>query len=112
MDNRKKNIIYTLILTGGGFHCLCFTAEIRSEEPIRVEGKTMGTTYHITYFDNKSRNFKNSIDSLLIVVNKSINNYDPTSEVSRFNTNTTGFKFELPYLYAPLKKAQEVFHCQ
>ncbi|HMG90717.1 MAG TPA: FAD:protein FMN transferase [Chryseolinea sp.] len=80
------------------------------DEPIRVEGKTMGTTYHITYFDKKGRNFKNSIDSLLIVVNKSINNYDPTSEVSRFNTNTTGIKFDLPYLYAPLKKAQEVFH--
>ena len=59
---------------------------------MRIEGKTMGTTYHITYFDKKGRNFKNSVDSLLLVVNKSINNYDPTSEVSLFNTNYHGIQ--------------------
>ena len=75
----------------------------------RIEGKTMGTTYHITYFDKKGRNFKNSVDSLLGVVNKSINNYDPTSEVAQFNTSTTGIAINLPYLYAPVHKAEEVF---
>jgi FAD:protein FMN transferase len=108
MDNRKKNIIYSIVLLAA-VAAVMFYRRNKVEEPIRVEGKTMGTTYHITYFDKKGRNFKNSIDSLFTVVNKSINNYDPTSEVSRFNTNATGFKFELPYLYAPLKKAKEVF---
>jgi thiamine biosynthesis lipoprotein len=78
-------------------------------EPIIIEGKTMGTTYTISYFDEKGRNFKNSIDSLLQVVNKSINNYDPTSEVSRFNLSSVGFRFDLPYLHDPLKKAEEVY---
>jgi len=109
MDNRKKNIIYSIVLLAA-VSAVMFYRRNKVEEPIRIEGKTMGTTYHITYFDKKGRNFTNSVDSLLLVVNKSINNYDPSSEVSRFNTSTTGFRFDLPYLYPPLKKAEEVFH--
>jgi FAD:protein FMN transferase len=109
MDSRSKNITYSLGLLAV-VATVMLSGKSEVHEPIRVEGTTMGTTYHITYFDKKGRNFKNSIDSLLVVVNKSINNYDPTSEVSRFNANSTGFKFDLPYLYAPLKKAQEVFY--
>lgn len=75
---------------------------------IRIEGETMATTYHITYFDPKGRNFKASIDSVLVLVNKSINTYDPTSEVSVFNKSKTGIKFKLPYLLAPVKKAKEI----
>lgn len=78
-------------------------------EPVRISGKTMGTTYHITYFDDQQRNFTGSIDSLLLVVNKSINTYDPSSEVSVFNQSKTGITFSLPYLYPPLMKAQEVY---
>jgi len=109
MDNRKKNILYSVVLLAA-VTAVMFYRRNKGDEPIRIEGKTMGTTYHITYFDKKGRNFKNSVDSLLVVVNKSINNFDPTSEVSQFNTNGKGFKFDLPYLYPPLKKAEEVFH--
>jgi thiamine biosynthesis lipoprotein len=77
-------------------------------EAMKVEGKTMGTTYHITYFDTKKRDFKGSIDSLLSVVNKSINNYDPTSEVSQFNKSSVGIKVALPYLIPPLEVGREV----
>ena len=89
MDNRKKNIIYSSIL----FITILIVWLYRKNqvlEPVKVEGKTMGTTYHITYFDKNNRDFKNSIDSLLVVVNKSINNYDSTSEVSRFNQSKEG----------------------
>lgn len=75
---------------------------------IRIEGSTMATTYHITYFDPKGRNFTGSIDSVLVLVNKSINTYDPTAEVSVFNRSKTGIKFSLPYLLPPLQKAREV----
>ncbi|MBL7859138.1 MAG: FAD:protein FMN transferase [Cyclobacteriaceae bacterium] len=108
MDARKKNIIYSAILLLS-ILVVSWYRRGNSDEPIRVEGRTMGTTYHITYFDSKQRDFKNEIDSLLAVVNKSINNYDTSSEVSRFNRHTTGIAFNLPYLYPPLKKAQEVF---
>ena len=109
MDNRKKNIIYSAVLLVA-VAAVWYYRKNNVPEPIIIEGKTMGTTYTITYFDKNGRDFKNSIDSLLGVVNKSINNYDPASEVSRFNVSSKGFKFDLPYLHDPLKKAEEVFH--
>ena len=85
--------------------CIAMTS---GPEPIHVEGFTMGTTYHITYFDLKNRDFKVSIDSLLQLVNKSINTYDPASEVSRFNNSRHGIQLNLPYLYPAIKKALDV----
>ena len=80
------------------------------DEPIVIEGLTMGTTYRIIYFDEPHhRNFKISVDSLLALVNKSINTYDSTSEISRFNRSSTGITFQLPYFYASLKKAEEIY---
>mgnify|MGYP003575505080 CR=1 FL=1 len=69
----------------------------------------MGTTYHVTYFDQRNRSFQNSIDSILLIVNKSINNYDSTSEVSQFNQSQEGVAIRLPYFYPVIKKSQEVF---
>jgi FAD:protein FMN transferase len=43
------------------------------------------------------------------LVNKSINTYDPASEISSFNKNSVSLKFSLPYFYPPIKKSQEVF---
>lgn len=109
MDNRRKNIIYSILLLTSIFVVYkCRDSQTQSVEPVRIEGRTMGTTYHITYFDDANRNFSQSIDSLLLVVNKSINNYDPGSETSRFNNSAKGIKIELPYLVPPLKVAREV----
>ena len=108
MDNRRKNIIYSLVLFVAIFGVWLFRKN-QVSEPIKVEGKTMGTTYHITYFDEVKRDFKNSIDSLLVVVNKSINNYDSTSEVSRFNLSKRGIRIEFPYFFPSIKKSKEVF---
>lgn len=75
---------------------------------IHITGETMATTYNITYYDQKGRNFKAAIDSVLVLVNKSINTYDPTAEISLFNKSKTGQKFNLPYLLPPIAKAKEV----
>lgn len=80
------------------------------DEPVVVEGVTMSTTYRIIYFDEpRQRNFKTSIDSLLTLVNKSINTYDSTSEISRFNRSSTGITFRLPYFCPALRKAKEIY---
>jgi FAD:protein FMN transferase len=109
MDNRRKNLLYSIILLSAVFIVYkCRSNQHHPAEPIRIEGKTMGTTYHITYFDDQNRNFNAAIDSLLLVVNKSINTYDPNSEVSEFNRNVRGIKVNLPYLLPSLEVAKEV----
>lgn len=79
-------------------------------EPIVVEGATMGTTYRIVYFDPlQQRNFEEDIDSLLLEINRSINTYDPKSEISLFNKSEKGVCVELPFLYKILKKAKKIY---
>lgn len=108
MDLRRKNILYTIILFVSVFLVWLYRRG-EAPEPFRIEGRTMGTTYHITYFDKRGRDFKNSVDSLLVVLNKSINNYDPDSEVSQFNNSPLGVPIKLPYLHRPVQKAGEVY---
>jgi FAD:protein FMN transferase len=81
----------------------------RRPESITIKGNTMGTTYHITYFDKRRRNFKPEIDSLLGQINRSISNYDSSSEVSRFNRAEKGIALMLPYMIEPLRVASEVY---
>ncbi len=109
MTIRGKNILYSIVLLVAVVAVALYRKN-KVVEPVRVEGRTMGTTYHITYFDEKKRNFKEAIDSILLVVNKSINNYDTTSEVSEFNQSEKGVAIRYPYFYPPLKKSEEVYH--
>jgi Membrane-associated lipoprotein involved in thiamine biosynthesis len=106
MTNQWKNALYSLILLAA---IMIVWKWRQKPTPMKVEGETMATTYHVTYFDEEKRNFKSSIDSLLILVNQSINTYNPTSEASLFNASQNSFRFQLPYLYPPIQKAQEVF---
>jgi FAD:protein FMN transferase len=110
MDNRKKNAIYSLVLIVVFISIWWWRKPQKpmNPEPLKIEGATMGTTYHITYFDERKRDFKASVDSLLLLVNKSINTYDPESEVSRFNNGKAAFRFKLPNLLPPIQKAVEV----
>ena len=79
-------------------------------QPLVVEGRTMGTTYRILYFDEpERRDFKSDIDSLLTSVNRAINTYDPASEISRFNQSEKGIRPELPYLYDILKTGKKIY---
>lgn len=108
MDNRWKNAIYSVILLSAMFAVWKWRQSEVPVEPVKIEGATMATTYHITYFDSQQRNFKSAVDSLLVLVNQSINNYNPDSEVSIFN-RSSGFRFKLPYLYPSIKVAQQVY---
>lgn len=107
MSNRSKNAIYSVVVIAL-VAMVWWWRQRQMAVPIQLQGETMATTYHITYFDEQHRNFKASIDSILIHVNQSINTYNPNSEVSQYNQGTT-FKFKLPYLLPPIKKSHEVF---
>ena len=105
MSSRIKNALYSIVV---------LTAVIvvwllrKTDEPIKISGKTMGTSYNITYFDSRNRNFKFQVDSIFELVNKSISTYDSTSEISQFNKSGRSVKFKLPYFYPPLKISREV----
>ncbi|NJM24563.1 MAG: FAD:protein FMN transferase, partial [Bacteroidia bacterium] len=110
MDNRIKNVLYTVVLMAIVYAVYRYrNAGPPEPAAVRIEGQTMGTTYHITYFDAHARDFKPSVDSLLRMVNKSINTYDPGSEVSMFNKSRRGVAIQLPYLLPSLQVARVVF---
>jgi len=109
--NQKKNIIYSIVLLAS----VAITwwvrnqpeAETSKDTYIKVQGKTMGTTYNIKYRDDQSRDLKPSIDSLLEVFNQSVNHYLPDSEITQFNQQDTLY-FDLPYFYPVLKRSDEI----
>ena len=116
-SNAKKNIIYSIVL-------LLLVAIVylyrqsnapSSPEPIALfpdrivfNGNTMGTTYRIVYLDEEGRDFKQAVDSLLVVFNQSLSTYIPNSEISRFNKGDTLF-YESPFFYPVLVSSQEIF---
>lgn len=108
MSLRVKNILYTLVLLVA-MMAVWYYRKNQVPAFFQLEGETMATTYHVSYFDPQNRNFKGSLDSLLVVVNQSINNYDTTSEVSKFNRSAEGISINSPYFLPSLLIAQKVF---
>jgi thiamine biosynthesis lipoprotein len=79
----KKNlIVFTLFL-------LLFSC-IEKHHPYRkLAGQALGTSFHITYQDNKNRSFEKEIDSLIHEVNRSLSTYLPESDISKINSGNT-----------------------
>jgi thiamine biosynthesis lipoprotein len=81
-----------------------------TEHPmVSLEGETQGTTYHIKYRDERQRNLKKEIDSVLVTIDNCLSTYVADSEISQFNRSETAHRFRLPYFYPVLKKSEEVF---
>ena len=106
MSLRLKNIIYSLGLVSAVF-LVWYYRQGKVETPIVFDGNTMGTTYHIKYFDEQNRNLKPQIDSLLIIFNNSLSTYIPDSEISRFNKDSV-FRFESEYFTEVLQASSNV----
>lgn len=64
------------------------------EKPVKIEGKTQGTTYHISYFDKQNRIFKKSIDSLFHLFDLSVSTYLPNSIISRVNAGEENIRVD------------------
>jgi FAD:protein FMN transferase len=54
---------------------------------IRINGKTMGSGYNVSYTDSLNRRFDKEIDSFLIVFNKQLSTYDSNSVISTLNNS-------------------------
>jgi len=79
-----------------------------AQEPIKIEGYAQGTTYHITYFDKKNRNWQTQIDTLLRQFDLSVSTYIPNSVISKINANKPNIKVD-KYFITCFKKAKEVW---
>jgi len=55
------------------------------QRPIKLNGYAFGTTFQITYFNEKDQEFSKEIDSLFHLLNKSLSTYIPTSDISKIN---------------------------
>lgn len=75
------------------FYAIFLSACDKQSEMINLNGKTMGTTYHIKYLDNGNlsqqvEQVHQQIDLILKDVNAKMSTYDKNSELSRFNQST------------------------
>ncbi len=109
-SDRKKNIIYSVVLLGAMGATWLYRQS--QDEPaagsyLAIAGETMGTTYAIKYDDAAGRNLKPGVDSLLVVFNQSLNHYLPDSEITRFNQNDS-IDFVLPYFYTVLSRSADI----
>jgi thiamine biosynthesis lipoprotein len=89
-------IISLLIIS---FAITCAPAICHARQEHLIQGRTMGTTYHITvvtgYFQGVS-GLKEKIDARLEEINRSMSTYQKDSEISRFNRfKETGQKFKI-----------------
>lgn len=116
-SNANKNIIYSIILLL--LVAIVYLYRQNQQKPVEpvveistgkvtFSGSTMGTSYRIVYLDQEERDFKNAVDSILVVFNQSLSTYIPDSEISRFNGTDTLF-FDLPYFLPVLETGKAVF---
>lgn len=126
MSNRKKNLIYSVVLLSLVGIVYLYRKnqremkldEIKAQQrkkntekggKVKVTGTTMGKiVYNVTYLDEQNRDLKQGIDSVLVAFNKALSTYIPSSEISAFNQGTE-IKFKSSYFYPVLAKSQEVF---
>lgn len=61
----------------------------------RIEGKTMGTTYHIIFEGNDPIAVQSGVDSLLRLINLSMSTYIDSSTISEFNKSDSVFCYNI-----------------
>ncbi len=97
------------IIPAGVVLLFFYAAQLQAhQEPVRIQGEAQGTTYHITYFDKKNRNYQPEIEKILADFDKSVSTYLPTSIISRINANEKKVKVD-SYFITCFNKAKEVW---
>lgn len=83
---------------------------------LSLSGETMGTTYNITIVDQTgeldAQNVQTTVDATLMTVNALMSNWDPNSEISRFNALTSTEPVEISTDLAAVMKAAMDVHTQ
>ena len=94
---------------------LPFSTVSATEKIVAIEGRTMGTTYHIKWVANSDEaadqavTLKSNADQLLRDINQAMSTYISDSELSLFNQSASGTKVQVSTaLYNILSKAQQI----
>jgi len=100
MQKKRGVIVLALICTA---HLI-----LAQTEPMKMEGFAQGTTYHITYYDSRERDFQPEVTKILSDFDKSVSTYLPTSIISRINRNEPDVAVD-KYFIDCFNKAKEVW---
>ncbi|MDN4166053.1 FAD:protein FMN transferase [Cytophagales bacterium LB-30] len=113
--NRKKNLIYSLILitllSGMWWYRNKQNPDTKAQGnqyKIAINGEAQGSTYQIKYLSTKNISYKKAVDSILLGIDQSLSLWVPDSELNQFNRGTQ-IKFSSPYFYDVLVKSREVY---
>ncbi|MCS6968950.1 MAG: FAD:protein FMN transferase [Cytophagales bacterium] len=110
---QKKNLAYALLLLAL-MAAVYFYRKNSSQQQdqtawlVKLSGRAMGTTYHISYLDPQRNNYQPAIDSLLDLFNLSLSTYLPDSEISRFNKGDS-VVVQLPFFLPVLEKSRQIY---
>ncbi len=91
--SRHKYLVSFLLLVT--LVIACDTNTQNTQYKTQINGRTMGTTYHITLYDKRPINSSNElslskeISGLLQVINLRMSTYLADSQISRFNSSTS-----------------------
>jgi len=104
-----------LCLGTAGLALLLILSGCFGRREIKLAGKTMGTTYHITLIGSyltAAAPLQSAIDDRLAAINDSMSTYLPASEISRFNQMAT---VDTPFpigkdFQAVMQLSQKLFH--
>ena len=84
--------------------CTC----VNAQEYLHINGATQGTTFHISYQDQKERDFTKNILQILDDFDASVSTYNPASIISRVNQNQTVVKLD-SYFIACFEQAKIIW---
>ena len=81
----KNSILYTATVVA----LLLFSCAEKLPEAKVLQGDAFGTTYNSQYFSEAEFDAQKGLDSVLALVNKSVNTYMPESDISKINQGDT-----------------------
>src|SRR5690606_29145328 len=79
MSDSKINLFFSFIV-----FLLISCGEKPAKESV-YSGNALGTTFHITYFDENGYDAEKGIDSVFQAINRSMSTYLKNSDISRIN---------------------------
>lgn len=87
---------------------ILFYFKTNAQKFIEINGKTQGTTFHISYQDPKNRLFEKQVLDLLADFDLSVSTYNPHSIITAVNNNKKNIKLDA-YFITCFNKAKEIW---